>query len=120
MLKEITPNGDVQSLENMELNFDLEVEKGTWLAARCFAGPNQVAHTTPIYITVNDGGFHNPETFDDYLSLNEKYLDELEAELEQPNDRVDMRAWWYPNPLQKRIAETRKIIETLREKKRPD
>ena len=57
VLKEITPNGDVQSLENMELNFDLEVEKGTWIAARCFAGPNQVAHTTPIYITVNDGVF---------------------------------------------------------------
>jgi len=26
--------------------------------------------------------FTNPETFDDYLSLNEKYLDELEAESE--------------------------------------
>ncbi|MEQ9582250.1 MAG: hypothetical protein RIM68_08810, partial [Arenibacter sp.] len=107
---------DKQSLENMELNFDLEVGKGIWIAARCFAGPNQVAHTTPIYITVNDGGFHNPETFDDYLSLNEKYLDELETELEQPNDRVDMRAWWYRDPLKQRIAETRKIIETLREK----
>ena len=116
VLKQITPDGDKQSLENMELNFDLEVEKGTWIAARCFAGPNQVAHTTPIYITVNDGGFHNPETFNDYLSLNEKYLDELEAELEKPNDRVDMRAWWYRDPLQKRIAETRKIIETLRKK----
>jgi len=115
VIKQIIPDGSDQSLEALELNFDLDIEKGVWIAARCFAGPNQVAHTTPIYISVNDGGFQNPETRDSYLSLNEKYLDELEEELKVPNDRADKRAWWYRDGLQERVDETRKIIESLRE-----
>lgn len=116
VLKQVIPDGDEQTLENMELNFDLEIKDGIWIAARCFAGPTQVAHTTPIYINVENNGFHNPETLQEYLTLNEKYLDDLEKELEEPNDRVDKRAWWYRDGLQQRIEETRMAIESLREK----
>lgn len=116
VLKEVVPNGDHQSTETLELNFDLKIKSGTWIAVRCYAGPNQVAHTTPVYLTVKNDGFHNPESFQSYLALNEKYLVELEKELEERNNDVEKRAWWYSAGLKKRIDSTRKIIALLREK----
>jgi hypothetical protein len=93
---------------------DLPVKQGVWIAARCYAGPNQAAHTTPIYVTINGNGFQNPETSAAYLDLNEKYLEELEAELEAPHDNLENRAYWYRKGLKERIATTRQIIEKLR------
>ncbi len=114
VIKEVIPNGKNQTLEQLMLNVDLEIEKGIWIAARCYAGPTQVAHTTPVYISVDNSGFHNEETMGDYLSLNEKYLNELEDELAEPNDQVNQRAWWYKKGLKERIENTRKIIEKLK------
>lgn len=114
VIKEIVPDGKNNTLENLSLDFDWKVDKGVWVAARCFAGPNQVAHTTPIYISINNNGFQNDSTWQDYLALNEKYMDELEHELQAPNDRADKRAWWYRKELKQRIEDTRQIIEKLK------
>ena len=116
VIKEIIPGNVNQTNENLVLDFDFEVERGIWIAARCFAGPNQIAHTTPVYVTINDRGFHNEESIDKYLALNEKYLQELEQELTEPNEHVNQRAWWYKKGLKQRIEDTRKIINSLREK----
>lgn len=116
VIKKIVPDNKDQNSENLNLKFDFEIKKGTWIAARCFAGPNQVAHTTPVYVTINDNGFHNRETMEDYLALNEKYLEELENELEEPNEQVNQRAWWYKKGLKERIEATRKIIDSLKSK----
>ena len=56
------------------MNF--KVDQGIWIAARCNAGPAQVAHTTPIYITIGDGGFYNTKTIQQNLDTCEKYLKE--------------------------------------------
>lgn len=117
VLRQIVPDGQKQTVENLELNFDFKVDKGIWIAARCYAGPNQVAHTTPIYLTIDNSGFHNPESFHKYLSLNEKYLEELKKELEHPNEQADHRAWWHRDGLNQRIQETQKIIESLKEQR---
>ena len=116
VIKEIIPNNLDQSSVELTLDFDLEIEKGTWIAARCYASSIQVAHTTPIYISVGNKGFHNQKTLQNYLSLNEKYLDELEKELEQPSDKIDYRMWWFKDGLQVRIERAREIISSLREK----
>ena len=70
-----------------------------------------------MYVTINDDGFHNPDTMQEYLVLNEKYLQELEAELEEPNERANRRAWWYKKGLKKRIEDTRKVISQLKERR---
>ena len=114
VIREVIPAGKGQTSEQLSLDFDLKIEKGIWIAARCFAGPTQVAHTTPVYITINDGGFQNEATKQDYLELNEKYLLELENELNEPNEQVNQRAWWYKKGLKQRIENTRKIIESLK------
>lgn len=116
VIKEIIPNNSDQTHNQLTLDFDLKIEKGVWIAARCYAGPNQVAHTTPIYIDINNNGFHNEETLQEYLSLNEKYLDALEKELDQPSEKALERAWWYKKGLKERIENTRKIILNLRNK----
>jgi len=113
VIGEITSGKDPQSLENLKIELNVNVEKGIWIAARCFAGPTQVAHTTPVYVTVNDQGFHNEETLEEYLALNEKYLKELEQEIESPDQPVNKGAWWYKKGLKKRIADTRQIIKSL-------
>jgi hypothetical protein len=104
---------------------ELPVEYGVWVAAQSKADGQQVAHTTPIYVTVDGSGFHNPETALHYLDLSEQYLDELEGELAPPNELLSQdapwpnvtvvgHAWRYREGLEARIAETREIIARLR------
>ena len=116
VIREIVPGGSDQTAEHLTIKLELEIEKGIWIAARCYAGPTQVAHTTPIYISVNNGGFRNEETILDYLALNEKYLVELDDELNEPSEHVNQRAWWYKKGLKQRIENARKIIHSLKEK----
>ena len=116
VIASVTPDARDQSHDKMSIDLELPVEKGLWIAAVGYAGPGQSAHTTPVYVTVGKGGFHNPKTYADYLALNEKYLDELEAELEAPNEDLERRAYWYRKGLKTRIEETRLIIEKLKEK----
>jgi len=116
VIHEISPGELDQNSEHLTLEFDLKVEKGIWIAARCYAGPSQVAHTTPIYISIDNKGFQNEETLQDYLKLNEKYLNDLESELEEPSEHMNQRAWWYKKGLKQRIEHTRKIINSLKEK----
>lgn len=116
VIQEIIPGDLNQNAEYLSLKIDLKIEKGLWIAARCYAGPSQVAHTTPVYISIDNNGFHNDETLHRYLELNEKYLNELEKELEKPSERFFERAWWYKNGLKERIEHTREIINSLKEK----
>jgi hypothetical protein len=110
-----TPGDSGQSADHLSLDLKLPVDSGIWIAARCHAGPNQAAHTTPVYVTVKGGDFRNPETYEKYLRLNEQYLDELEAELEAPHDNLEYRAYWYRKGLKQRIQNTRSTIEKLRD-----
>ncbi len=111
-----TPDDAGQSADHLSIQMDLPVDQGVWIAARCYAGLNQAAHTTPVYVSINGNGFLNPETSASYLELNEKYLDELEAELESPHDNLEYRAYWYRKGLRSRIANTRQVIEKLKNK----
>lgn len=105
-----------QSPEHVTLELDLPVDRGIWLAARTFAGPHQSAHTTPVYVTVAGGGFHNPETVEPYLERAEQYLQELERELTQRSDDPERQAWRYADGLRVRIEETRAVIDALRQR----
>jgi len=105
-----------QSDHQLSIQTELPVDKGIWIAARCYAGLNQAAHTTPVYVSINGDGFLNPETRDSYLKLNEKYLDELEAELDAPDENLENRAYWYRKGLKSRIESTRQVIEKLKNK----
>lgn len=104
-----------QSAERLSVELDLPVDHGIWIAARTRAGDLQVAHTTPVYVTVDGGGFHNPETAGHYLDLNERYLKELEQEMARRPDNVSRQAWRYREGLQERVDEGRRIIAELRE-----
>ena len=59
---------------HLSVKLELPVDHGIWIAAKCEAGKAQVAHTTPVYVTVNGGGFQNPDTARHYLELSEQYL----------------------------------------------
>ena len=105
-----------QTAGHLSLTIKLSsLERGRWIAARCWAGPGQAAHTTPVYVTVDGGGFHNPETAPHYLDLSEAYLTEIEQEISQPNPIAEFQAWRYADGLRTRIAEVRRIIGELRQ-----
>jgi hypothetical protein len=114
VLRRVTPDEPGQSSAKLSLDLELPVDHGLWLAARCRAGDLQVAHTTPVYVTVDGGGFFNPETVGHYLDLSERYLRELEHELDRPVEDVSRQAWRYRQGLEERIAETRGIVQKLR------
>ena len=63
--------GAVRGKDAARLTVELElpVDHGIWIAAKCDAGNGQVAHTTPVYVTVNGGGFHNPQTLRQNLAV---------------------------------------------------
>lgn len=103
-----------QSAERIYTEIEIPVDKGLWIAARCQAGDQQLAHTTPVYVTLNGGGFINPATASHYLDLSEQYLQELESEISERDDRMDYHAWRYKDELEKRISDTRVILEDIR------
>jgi hypothetical protein len=106
------------SPSRLSVELELPVTHGLWIAARCQAGSGQVAHTTPIYVTVNGGGFHNPGTVGQNLDTAEKYLLELEQELANPGSALDSQAVRHKASLDRQIAEARATIAALRDQRR--
>lgn len=105
---------DATTREELELDVNLVPEHGIWIAARCEAGPTQLAHTTPIYISVDGDGFHNPETAGDYLDLTEDYLQEIEGAIENPGNRLDDQISRHEESVRLRLQRVRKTLESLR------
>ena len=105
-----------QSAEHLSLDLDLPVDHGIWIAAKCAAGKAQVAHTTPVYVTVNGGGFFNPVTAPHYLELSEQYLKELEQAIANPEKNLDYQSPRHKAQLERQIAEARAVLKGLAEK----
>lgn len=101
------------SAARLTVEFDLAAQHGIWLAARCDAGTGQVAHTTPVYVTVNGDGFHDPETAPRNLEIAESYLKELEQELAKPAATLDSQASRSKTQLERQIAEAREKLKSL-------
>jgi hypothetical protein len=96
------------------VELDVNPSHGIWLAARCDGGRLQVAHTTPVYVTVNGGGFQNPETARRNVEISESYLKELEAELANPPSNLDEQAPRHRAQLDRQIAEARAVLRGLK------
>ncbi len=90
---------------------EIAVDHGMWIAARAKAGTAQVAHTTPVYVTVGGGSFVNSETLGARLERAESYLREIEAELAAPGSSIDDQASRHRVHLERQIAEARKALE---------
>ena len=116
ILGQVSVDDPNQSSDQLSIELEIPAEQGIWIAARTYGKTKQVAHTTPIYITVENGGFYNPLTAPKYLALSEQYLEELENQLEEPGTDPEYQAWHYKAPLKKRINETKAIIEMLKTK----
>lgn len=124
VLKSATVDEPGQSTEHLTVEMELPVEHGLWIAARTSEQAEQprgrnhihpgLAHTTPVYVTVDGSGFHNPETALHFLNLSEAYLQELEQEIARPNQSLNEHAWRFREGLEARIAETREVIANLR------
>ncbi|GAB4024199.1 CehA/McbA family metallohydrolase [Spirosoma koreense] len=115
VLARVTRQESGQSASHLTIRLAIaSVEAGMWIAARCSGGAAQAAHTTPVYVTIDGGGFQNPETVGHYLALSEAYLQELEQELETHRDNPEFQAWHYKKGLKSRIDETRQVIAELK------
>ena len=99
--------------EELSIEMELPVTHGMWLAVRATAGPTQIAHSTPVYVTVNGGGFHDPEAAAANLALCERDLQEIEQELANPGRQLDSQAWRHKEELERQIAETRVVLREL-------
>jgi hypothetical protein len=105
---------DGRSAARLTAALELPVDHGLWIAARAQAGTAQVAHTTPIYVTVNGGSFVNPDTLDARLQAAERYLREIETELAAPGTNIDGQAARHRSQLERQIAEARTLLEQRR------
>jgi hypothetical protein len=98
---------------HLTVDLELPVEHGIWIAAKCDAGQGQVAHTTPVYVTVNGGGFDNPETLRRNLEVVEGYLKEVEEDLATPANNLDRQAVRHRAQLERQIAEARAKLKGM-------
>lgn len=99
----------------LSAELDLPAEHGIWIAAKCEGGKVQIAHTTPVYVTVNGGGFHNPATAKHYLELSEQYLHEVEQEFSGTGRNLDLQLPRHREKLERQIAEARAVLNRLRQ-----
>jgi hypothetical protein len=105
-----------QSSSLLSIHHEFEATRGFWIAVRAYAGQGQAAHTTPVYVDVDNKGFHNAETLTYYLDLAEQYLEELRGDLQKVNDNPELQGWRYRKGIEKRIADARAVIQQLRSK----
>jgi hypothetical protein len=99
--------------DRLSVDLDLPLEHGMWIAARAEAGTGQVAHSTPIYVTVDGGGFDNPATSAVRMATAESYLKDLEGELSNPGSAIDSQASRHRAQLERQIAEARATLRAL-------
>ncbi|MEX0601225.1 MAG: CehA/McbA family metallohydrolase, partial [Rhodothermales bacterium] len=104
-----------QSTERLRIRTSLEVEEGVWIAARATAGSMQVAHTTPVYVTVDGGGFHNRAALNRLLDRSETYLADVDSVSSEPHHGVGEHAWRYRDGLMERVEAAREVLDHLRE-----
>jgi hypothetical protein len=99
----------------LSAEIEITASHGMWIAAKCegtVAG--QTAHTTPVYVTVNGGGFHNPQTARTNSALTEQWLQEIEQDLASPAPNVDAQAVRHKVELERQIAEARARLKALK------
>ena len=106
---------EAQAGGRLSAELDLPVQHGVWIAAKCEAGKMQIAHTTPVYVTVNGGGFHNPATARHYLELSEQCLRELEQEFSSTSRALDAQVPRHKSQLERQIADARSVLSRLAE-----
>jgi len=87
---------------------------GIWIAAKCQGAAGQMAHTTPVYVTVNGSGFQNPETARANVALSEQWLREIEVDLASPEQNLDAQAGRHRAELERQIAEARARLKDLK------
>jgi hypothetical protein len=73
-----------------------------------------MAHTTPVYLTVNGDGFQNPETAHRNVELSEEWLRELERDLANPGTNLDVQAPRHRVQLERQIAEARAKLKSMK------
>lgn len=127
VLAEAAAGAPGQTAAELSVELELTPEHGLWLAARVDAGPTQLAHTTPVYVTVNGDGFHNRANLAAHIATTQAHLQELRQQLgppaiqtERPSLRVTPPIWRYPGAaarIEQRIVETEKRLEELRTRK---
>jgi hypothetical protein len=110
----VLARADGRSAARLATEVEIPVEHGLWIAAKAQAGTAQVAHTTPVYVTVDGGSFVNRAASEPRLQAAERYLRELEAELAAPGSNLDDQASRHRTQLERQIAEARQIIEQRR------
>jgi len=113
IIKTVSIKQPEQNSTLLVLDQQLKIDEGCWVALRCYAGNGQVAHTTPVYVSVNGSGFHNKTTIKKYLRLAERYLRELEMDLKKNNDNPEYQGWRYQKGIKKRMNDTRSVIKQL-------
>lgn len=128
VLREVKVGGPGQSAAELSVSLEIDAMHGLWIAARTDAGPSQLAHTTPVYVTVNGDGFHNRSNLAAQVELTKAHLAELRQQLTPPagapvglpSVRATPPPWRYPGTsarLEQRIVETERRLETLRERR---
>lgn len=98
---------------HLTVKLELPVDRGIWIAAKCDAGQGQVAHTTPVYVTVNGGGFYHVETLRRNLEVAEGYLKEVEQDLANPERNLDRQASRHRAQLERQLAEARVQLKDM-------
>ncbi|MEX2043767.1 MAG: CehA/McbA family metallohydrolase [Opitutus sp.] len=119
VLAEAKPGDSGQSPAQLSIEHELTAAHGIWLAARADAGLSQVAHTTPVYVTVDGDGFHNRSKLGDQIERARSHLQEIRELLEPATSEFSR----VPGPLsysgtrerlEQRIVEAERKLEQLR------
>lgn len=108
------PDQRNQSPSTLTVDTTLSPDEGIWLAARTWGRRLQVAHTTPVYVHVEEKGFHNPDSARVLLDRSASYLDEIDSVSAHPNPDPGHHAHRYREGLVRRIETTRAVIDSLR------
>ena len=98
---ELVVSGDVVQTaagggDRIELKKDLRIDRGVWVAVRAYGPGNEprnlrVAHTAPVFVTVDDTGFVKAEALPELVARQRKLLAEMATSRVDPMG--DLEPW---------------------------
>jgi hypothetical protein len=124
VLGQAVPAGPGQTEGELAVELELTPAHGIWIAARAEGGPSQVAHSTPVYVTVDGDGFHNRSNLVAQIAVAKGHLEEIRALLKAAAGTGEGRSLHQMNPapswyrgsiprIEQRIANVERLLDEL-------
>ncbi len=107
---------NVASDNSLKISHSLVVDKGLWIAIRAYGSDQAAAHSSPVYVVTDNGGFANTTAVADIVQHMMLRLDQFDPMT--ADARNELEVWSVGEPLQEMLKKQRRQVHQRVDKAR--